>query len=633
MLLKKPAYFIIFFLFTLFSIILLKNEIVYSQEPVNNEDAGNAQFSTELTTYSNESPTETEIQALNQAVNLTSTPSNSKLKKKVYVYIPYWEIDKEADIYLQYDFMTHFIYHGISLGKNGVINKTNGPYLVWKGQEMTKIVKNARASGVKVIPNIVLFNSSNSSGLTDFLKNPEARKKGVRQIMNFLKNSPQPVDGVAIDFEYPASAQKEELTSFIKDLKNEMKTHNPKWDLIIAVAGYSYSGGGFDLKKLEPHIDGFFVMSYHLKDPRQAEKAGSTNPIGSLQKVADGYLEKLPAEKIVLGFPLYLAEWKTQDNSLRATKKPGTGGGKTVAQNECGLSGTTCTRLAQRYMKTYGRKYDSKDKAAYYSFYVCQGKNKGWHQVYFDDEQAFSDKFEMVNNKNLGGVGFWAQNYDKGYLDTWAAIYNKFADKANTSKPAKKPGFENPAPIPSNGCDDQEASPIPDSKTKLNLEIGLNGIGSTGNQNPIKKSIKIKIDIFAPDGVRISNTSKNITYDPSSGKYKGTIPIDIPKAELYNIFITSPSYLFARFDRNITPETTAVIPAFNLSAGDINEDGTRNLIDWNLVNACSIYNKIRNHNLCPDGSSLMTNSDLDSNGKVDLDDINLWRREFSLIPI
>ncbi len=622
-------------LLTLLIFILQSNKIAFATEyedETMTEQSGNSAFSPELIISSNDTPQETGNEALTALSAPKSIPSNPGLKKVVFTHLPYWQVNDEADAYLQYKYMTHLVFHGISLGKNGVINKTNGTWIVWKGEKMKKIVTNARSSGAKVMADIVLFNSANSSGLTDFLNNETARNKGVNQIINLLKTSPQPLDGLVIDMEYPKSSNSDEFVSFIKKLRKEMKDYNSKLELYIDVNGSSYRGGGYNLPALSPEVDGFFVMSYHLKDPGTAKKAGSTNPISSLQTLSENFLKKIPGEKIILGFPLYLAEWKTLDDSLHATKKPDTGGGKTTIESDCGVSGSTCTRLAQRFAKTYGKKYDKKDKAAYYSFYVCSGK-KGWRQVYFDDEQAFTDKFAIVNSKNLKGVGFWAQNYDKGYLDTWNAIYNQFADKDKLSKPSKKAGFVNPSPIPSNGCISPSGSPtpLPDSDTKITIDVGLNGIGSTGNKNPKKKSAKINIDIFAPDGIRIGNLSKEIPYNKELGRYKGQIPIPISQKQVYNFYISSPSYLTSRIDKEIIPETGNDIKTFNLSAGDINGDSVRNLLDWNLINACSIYDRAKDNKVCQNGSLYMINSDLNSDGKVDLDDINLWRREFNFI--
>lgn len=599
-----------------------------------------------------------ESQSLKVAtVKTTSTPINPALKKDVYAYLPYWEIDGETDTYLQYKYMTHLIYHGISLGKNGVINKTNGPWNTWKGERMGKIVQNARADGVKVLPNIVLFNSSSNPNLNDFLDNTTARNKSVAQIMDFLKTSPQPVDGVAIDFEYPGSAQKEELVDFTKKLRTEMKNYNSEWTLTIAVSGYSYGGGGFDLAKLSPEVDSFFVMSYHLKNASTAKNAGSTNPISALNSLTDNYIKKIPANKIVLGFPLYLAEWKTVDDSLRSEKVPGTGSGISV-EADCGLTGTTCTRLAQRHMQTYGRKYDKKDKAAYYSFYVCTGSKKGWRQVYFDDEQAFTEKFAIVNNKDLKGVGFWAQNYDKGYLDTWSAIYNAFGDKNALSAPTKKAGFITPPAITNNGCVPPSSAtntptPIPTNIPAANspnptsspgetvirfTSIKLHGIGNggdntnpniAGNLNPLNKTRKLTVEIYDISGNMILKSEGNVIYNSVTGDFQGDLKLSSNiSSGKYLIKIKSPTYLRAQLAGIISINKSSInqMTSASLIAGDSNLDGVLSVLDYEMIRDC--YSDLKPARNCD--SIKKSNADISDDGNVNQDDYSLFLRELSV---
>lgn len=69
------------------------------------------------------------------------------------------------------------------------------------------------------------------------------------------------------------------------------------------------------------------------------------------------------------------------------------------------------------------------------------------------------------------------------------------------------------------------------------------------------------------------------------------------------------------------------IPATNLSTGDINFDQERNLLDYNILLACSIF-KSRNKTLCPANSDFMALSDMNSDGIVDQTDMTLLLQEY-----
>ena len=62
--------------------------------------------------------------------------------------------------------------------------------------------------------------------------------------------------------------------------------------------------------------------------------------------------------------------------------------------------------------------YENTIKNPYY-FY----KNSGtYHQVWYDTKDSLKTKYDYVKSRQMGGIGIWALNYDKGVTDTWDAI-------------------------------------------------------------------------------------------------------------------------------------------------------------------------------------------------------------------
>lgn len=563
-----------------------------------------------------------------QAGNYTPV-NNPNLKREVYGFLWYPYVDSSADnaaSYLHYELLTTISYAGLTLKKDGTVNQTNGNYKVWKSQRLVNILKNARAKGVKIHPRFATFGSEEVNYL---LATEARRKKAVQSIIWEINNAPVTVDGVNIDFEPVPAASRNQFTSFIKLLRTEMDKIDPELEIVIdTFASTAKSEAGFDLKELNKYTDGFFVMSFSFVSKSTSEKAGSFNPISAYRNTADQYLEKLPANKIILGFPFYTNRWATTNDSLRAPKKNNGGGGLILYKN------------AYAEARVYGKKYDTNQQSAYYSYYEC-GDKPGWRQVYFDDERAQIAKFKVADNKNLQGIGFWTFNQNLGSMDTWNAIYEVFGDKSKINKPTKKAGFEELSYSPNPNCKPPNSTitqPPSSRNTTLNFEIGLQGIGKTGtntrpnldlgNKSPIQKTKSVNIDIFGANGNRVKNVSTNITYDPNIGKYKGTIKTDIPQNGIYNLYFWVPGYLIKQVDQTINTSGNINIPSFNLSTGDINQDKTRNLLDWNLLLACSSFNT-RNKTLCADTSEFIKTSDMNSDGKVDQTDFTLWLQEFN----
>ncbi len=197
-----------------------------------------------------------------------------------------------------------------------------------------------------------------------------------------------------------------------------------------------------------------------------------------------------------------------------------------------------------------------------------------------------------------------------------------------TSAPTTQPTQE-PTPPP---------VPIVQGKTYIVIDLGLHGIGKTGdnsnpiansgNKNPKKKALIQKIMLYSSSNKKVMDTSANIVYADSTQSFKGTI--EIPKQVTpgpYSLYVSVPGYLIKRV--NITLKEGVNNVAIELEAGDFNEDGKRDLLDWNIINACSVF-ITKNQAVCSSNSTFKENSDLNKDGVVDQDDMTLWIREFSV---
>ena len=49
-------------------------------------------------------------------------------------------------------------------------------------------------------------------------------------------------------------------------------------------------------------------------------------------------------------------------------------------------------------------------------------------QAWVDDEISLEHRYEMVKQKDIGGIGIWALGYDDGYTALWELIKEKFTD-------------------------------------------------------------------------------------------------------------------------------------------------------------------------------------------------------------
>lgn len=185
------------------------------------------------------------------------------------------------------------------------------------------------------------------------------------------------------------------------------------------------------------------------------------------------------------------------------------------------------------------------------------------------------------------------------------------------------------SPEPTEAITPAHTVPIEANSTYLNIKLGLRGIGETGNKNPKKRSMELRIKINKAGNQTEEELKVSIPYSPD-GIYTDNIKLknNFPPGA-YNIFLGTPGYLSQRIDMSIEDNKVNNLSKLTFSPGDINEDGVRNILDWDIIRYCSDFDKVKNRDICKENSNLMTNSDINSNGKIDIDDINLWLREFT----
>jgi hypothetical protein len=55
-------------------------------------------------------------------------------------------------------------------------------------------------------------------------------------------------------------------------------------------------------------------------------------------------------------------------------------------------------------------------------------QNDNWNQCFIGLEHDLRKKYDIVNYRDLAGIGIWALGYDDGYTELWQAISDKFTD-------------------------------------------------------------------------------------------------------------------------------------------------------------------------------------------------------------
>jgi uncharacterized protein YegL len=188
--------------------------------------------------------------------------------------------------------------------------------------------------------------------------------------------------------------------------------------------------------------------------------------------------------------------------------------------------------------------------------------------------------------------------------------------------------------------------------TTLSLTVGLDGIGVTGdnqnpedkncteeqrktqgcgsNQTPLNETRDILVEFYTTGNEPVSTSSGQILYASESGKFLGTVTLGNNFAGgSYVIKIKSPGYLKKAYPsiQAITAGTSNTLPSIRLVTGNVNQDSSLDIQDYNLLMSCSVLSSDSN-GACNQKPNYIIRSDLEDNGTIDEIDYNLFMREW-----
>lgn len=330
--------------------------------------------------------------------------SKSELQKRVFGYHPYWGGSNYVNY--QWDKLTDLSYFSYEVDPS-----TGGPLTIhdW---ETSAAIDSALANGVRVHLCVTLF-----SGHATFFGSATAQQNLIDQIISLIQS--RGAHGVNMDVEALPSSQAENFNNFLVDLSAQIYNLLPDAEVSIAAPAVNWSDK-FNIPLLKDHIDFFMVMAYDYYWNGSGE-AGPVSPLYSMaayynynfSKTISYYQSQgVPDSMLLMGVPYYAYQWPTQ-GQYAPSGTTGNGTAFTFANIMNNGNGNYTTENKHREPNSF---------APYYSF-----QTSGWNQCFLDDKYSMGKKFDIVNYRNLGGIGIWALGYDNGYTDFWDLIDEKFS--------------------------------------------------------------------------------------------------------------------------------------------------------------------------------------------------------------
>ncbi|MCI8285009.1 MAG: LysM peptidoglycan-binding domain-containing protein [Firmicutes bacterium] len=254
----------------------------------------------------------------------------------------------------------------------------------------TRLIESAVNAGTNPILTLVPLDSTgrfNNYLITALINNSEARANLTANLLRTMQE--KGFKGVDVDFEYILASDRDEFTSFVRELTNTMNSRG--YTVSVALApkvsadqkGLLYEGK--DYAGLGAAANSVLLMTYewgYTYGPPMA-----VAPISHVRRVVEYALTEIPAEKIDLGIPNYGYDWQLPFKA-----------GETRARTMGNIEA-----VQQAIAVGAEIKFDETAQSPYYTY-----MNGGdLHEVWFEDVRSMRAKFELIKEFNLRGAGYW----------------------------------------------------------------------------------------------------------------------------------------------------------------------------------------------------------------------------------
>jgi len=264
------------------------------------------------------------------------------------------------------------------------------------GTAPTDQINYANNNGIR--PNLMISNNFDSNIAQQMLESTVNRQKLRDSILNLLNT--YNYKGVDIDIENIPAVDRNNFTSLmseiysaLKPLGYEVSTAVPAKTCDTPNAGWNYA---YDYKSLAVYSDYLMIMAYDEHYP--GGTPGAIASIGFVTNVVDYALTVVSKDKIVLGLAAYGYDWSSAGTTS--------------------YSINNCINLANQYGATIY--LDNATKSKYFTYTV----NGVTHTVWFEDADTIAYKLDVVNSRDLKGIGIWRLGLENP--NYWSTIKSRF---------------------------------------------------------------------------------------------------------------------------------------------------------------------------------------------------------------
>ncbi|OEH86633.1 hypothetical protein BHU72_10280 [Desulfuribacillus stibiiarsenatis] len=227
----------------------------------------------------------------------------------------------------------------------------------------------------------------------DFLRNPEARKRSIQQILGYAEM--YQLDGINIDFENVYLENKDLLTQYVRELAPYLREQGLVVSIDVTIISQSPNWSMvYDRKAFADTVDYVMVMTYD-EHWGSSPVAGSVASLPWVEKGLQGVLNEVPKHKLVLGVPFYTRVWKEEMQSDGKIKVS-----------------SSAVSMQRAWDIVEEQKAEVQFDALTMQFYAEYSIGKDRYRIWLETPESMQERIKLVRKYDLAGVASWRRGFE-----------------------------------------------------------------------------------------------------------------------------------------------------------------------------------------------------------------------------
>lgn len=247
----------------------------------------------------------------------------------------------------------------------------------------------------------------NNQLISSVINNQQYTENIIQNLLELMRA--KGYQGIDIDFEYILGKDRDAFTTFVSRVAEAMRAAGFHTSVALAPKTSSEQQGllyeGKDYRALGEVADHVLLMTYewgYTFGPPMA-----VAPINQVRRVVEYAVTQIPAAKIDLGIPNYGYDWPLPFER-------GVTQAKTIGNVEA-------IRIAIEQEATI--QFDNLSQSPFFTYLDRESGIS--HEVWFEDVRSLQAKFDLINEFNLRGCGYWQimQFFRANWILLWYNFY------------------------------------------------------------------------------------------------------------------------------------------------------------------------------------------------------------------